>query len=100
MTTAGPSTKIRPFDNDASGARLPARFAPLTRTVEAAASAVAARGHRLRFIDRQCAAAVLMLVQFADRALRAFSVVHLDERKPARLAGGAVAHDVDRADFA
>src|SRR5688572_23380646 len=80
---------------------LPARFAALTATAatgaEAATTATAARRHRPRLVDRQAAAAVLVLVQFVDGALRAFRIAHLDEGEAACLAGGAVANEIDGA---
>src|SRR3954464_2241310 len=62
---------------------LPARFAALASAVEPAAAAlittaaaaeataIAAGRHRLRFVDGEVATAVLVLVEFADRLLRA-----------------------------
>jgi hypothetical protein len=41
-----------------------------------------------------------MLVELADRLARALGVAHLDERKSTRLAGGAIADDVDAGDLA
>src|SRR5262245_59964222 len=76
---------------------LPTRLAALTAKAATAATAatIANRRHRPRLVDRQVPPAVLMLVELADRTLGALCVAHLDERKPARLAGRPVTHDVD-----
>src|SRR5512132_2134091 len=79
--------------------RLPARLTPLTAAAESAAAAARTRGHRTRLVDREAAPAHLVLVQLADRAARAFLVVHFDERESARLAGRPVANDIDGTDL-
>src|SRR6476469_7992495 len=78
------------------GDRLPARFATLTATAAAAKTAATrTRSHRLRFVDGEAAATELVLVELRDGALCALGIRHLDECKSARLAGGAIADDVD-----
>src|SRR5262245_35369896 len=95
---------------------LPARLAPaapaaataLVAVPAAAAAAVAAApaeaarslGARTRLVDRQIAAAERIVVKLVDRLLRVFVRRHLDEREPARAAGGHIAHHLDRVDGA
>jgi hypothetical protein len=77
----------------------PASAAPASSTIAAAATAAAtatevAAANRLRprLVDDQRPAIKLVLMEFVDRLLRVFVGRHFDKRKPARPAGGLVAH--------
>src|SRR6185295_5527329 len=85
---------------------LPARFRTAARVAAAiavsAAAAESARSFRLRtrLVDRQAAAAQLIVVQLGNGLLRLFVRAHLHEREPARPARGHVAHHLHRFDGA
>jgi hypothetical protein len=112
---AGHASRTGPFDIQHSSfdiAALPARLfsSPSAEVaiVEAAAAATTATpsataatpakapfGLRTRFVHHQRTTFHLMFVEFVDGFLRIFIRGHLDESKPARAAGGHVAHHAD-----
>src|SRR5438105_3998319 len=84
-------------------ARLPApgsAAAPVSAKAAATAAPEAPFGFGPRFVDRQCAAAHLVLVEFGRRLLRFLVGRHLYESEPARTAGRGIAHHSNRLDIA
>src|SRR5829696_3421959 len=78
----------------------PSTAAAAATAAEAAATAARPCRHRLRLVDRQVAAAEVVVVQLLDRALRLLVGRHLDEAEPAGTTGGHVAHDLHALDGA
>src|SRR5436190_6383348 len=77
---------------------LPARFGPAAARVAATVVPTAAArvfGFGPCLVDREAAAAHLMLVQLGDGFLSLFVRAHLHERESARAAGGHIAHHLD-----
>jgi hypothetical protein len=69
--------------------------AAVTATATAAAETAAGFRPGTCFVDREAAAAELILIELGDRFLRLFVGAHLDECKPAGTASGHVAHEFD-----
>src|SRR4051794_1102130 len=70
----------------APGSILPARFAALTRAIEATAAAAALL--RLGFVDRQTTALEFALIKRRAGGLSLTRIRHLDKCEPAGLTGG------------